>query len=257
MKKIIISFLIITLMSTCITACSSSGDEVSDTPDNVDSETIEAGVTEEESSIEEEDQALGEENSEEESDHELSEDEANSAFEVTGEFSFNEDTEQPIYVIIAKNTTDIPLDFESNVTAYDSDGNAIGTGYDYEFSVAAGDEACLYNYFDETENVDHYDYRIDLYKGYESVADYLDITVNDTGEKIVVSGTSTADHDISGASVSAVFLLNGEYVSAADEGIISNGDYVIKPGETYSTELETYYSYDEVKVFVSGDTRIY
>ncbi len=218
MKKILVCLLCSTILAFLLTGCGNSTVDESNQSSGIASSDFDAEKIEENISISEIDEAL-----------------------------------DGSLVAIIKNGNDEDVSLEIEAVFYDADENSLGSDSCILSIYKNQEMAC--EFYDTPSNYSNYEINITAEENYYiNYSNQIEITNNDTGEKIVVQVTNNAGEELESIVVAVVFYKDGKLV-----GFSSSYDYNLRDGNKSTFNIYYPYdknyddvSFDEYKVYVSA-----
>ena len=139
------------------------------------------------------------------------------------------------------NTSDKDVRIELNITAKDSDGNALASSNPEDYTVASGSSTILSAWLENVDENATIDYTMNVSTDVRSpsAANNIDLKHNVNGDKVVLTATNNSDKTAYFLNVDAIFLKNGKMVGCGETYLVGN-DSDIKAGETRSGEIDCY-----------------
>ncbi len=159
-----------------------------------------------------------------------------------------------IYFLAVKNNSGKAVEIDVNGVAKDADGKMIGADDASITILGPGEESVCYFYFDDVSGIDTVDYTLEYSTStwYYPVLSNLKIekTLNDQNVTLLVTnnGQFCADY----VEAYALFLDENDRVVNYDSAYLADDNSEIKPGRTIAAQLNNYYAYDHVVVFLTG-----
>ncbi len=170
------------------------------------------------------------------------------------EYKYENTIGDSLYFLAITNNSETTVGVNGNMTAYDTDGNVMGAGSASIDVLGPGDESIMSFYFDSVQGIDNVKYTLgyDTSPYYESGLKDLEVVQNINDKNVVVTVTNNGEEAASFVEAYALFLDSGGNVVRYDSTYITDGDSEIKPGATLSKQLDTYESFDNVVVYLTG-----
>ena len=156
------------------------------------------------------------------------------------------------YVAFAvKNESGYEINLSANLLLYDGEDSLIGSKDLEEYAIPVGGEILFT--FSNDEKFDHYTYELQPSEcgNFYCVVQDLEVTVNKAKGKLVVTVKNNGELPAEFCKCTALFFSGGKPVGSYFTFCVDD-DNEIKPGKSKSSEIRSYGSYDEVKVFVTA-----
>lgn len=160
-------------------------------------------------------------------------------------------------VLVVTNNSDKTVSLDANMTIKDASGNAIGAQDSDASPVEPGKKAILEAYYDDAENFDSLDYKLNVSAVADStsLAKNIDLKINQNGKKVVLTATNNGKAPAYFLEAEALFLKDGKMIGDGSTYLVDDDDSSIKPGETISGEIESYAETDPDDVIVTYTAR--
>ena len=152
--------------------------------------------------------------------------------------------------LLIENGSEYDLDISCNMLFYDGDKNPIGSQDGDESAVPPGGKIILT--FVNEDPYDSYAYEFNLSDSYYTcVSQDLEVKVNTTNEKALVTVTNNGTLAAEFCKCTALFLSGGKVVYS-DYTYCVDDDSELKSGKSKTVELRSYEAFDDVIVCVTG-----
>ena len=170
------------------------------------------------------------------------------------EYKYENTIGDSLYFLAITNNSDMTVGVNGNMTVYDTDGNVIGADSASIDVLGPGDESIMSFYFDSVKGIDNVKYTLgyDTSPYYESGLKDLEVVQNINDKNVVVTVTNNGEEASCFVQAYALFLDSDGNVIRYDSTYITDGDSEIKPGATLSKQLDTYETFDNVVVYLTG-----
>lgn len=158
------------------------------------------------------------------------------------------------YFLIVTNHSQEAVEMDASVTAYDGQKNAVETEEGEIDVLGPEEQGIIHIYFIEAIDVSSVEntlsYSPSLY--FEPIVGMLEVhqEVNDRNVTLIV--TNNGESDAQYVQAYALFFDADNQIITTNNMFITNGDGVIRPGETLSAQLDAYQTFDHVECYLIG-----
>ena len=173
--------------------------------------------------------------------------EAAKNFQVT-EYKINDQFKYYV-VYVVKNTSDVTLDINGKIEAFNGD-TIVGAKEGGDYAVPAGKEVVLAYSFDESFSKTEYKFTAQVSSLYKGVTQDLNFTSSTAKNKEIITVTNNGALDAEFVQATVLFFKNSELVFLKTSYVCAGE--ALKPGESKSTEISYSETYDSIQVFLSG-----
>ncbi len=174
-------------------------------------------------------------------------------FSIT-EYKYEDSFGDTLWFLIIQNNSEYDVSISANGIAYDLSGNTLGADDTSIDILGAGQSSICYFCFDGVKNVDSVKYQLfyDTNPRYKDVLHDLSINATINDSNVIVSVTNNGVAPAQFVQVYALFLDNAGYTVGYDSAYITDDDSEIKSGATITKQLDTYSTFSDVEIILSG-----
>lgn len=153
------------------------------------------------------------------------------------------------YVLAIKNNSELTAELHINATAYDAEGNMIGSDNGSIDVIGAGEQSCMHLYFMDVTGIDHIEYEKSLQYTtntlYDPVLNNLSVQENCNGDVLTLAVTNNGDKAAMFVEAYAIFMDAAGNPLQISNTYIVDSNHEIAPGAMVSAQLSYYSSYDK------------
>lgn len=171
---------------------------------------------------------------------------------LTEEYLYESDYATYYFVAVTNNTNNV-YEIGGNGVAFNKEGSLIGADDICIDVLGPGETSIAYFYFENVSGVDHVEYQMTYKNSYYNPV-LKDISTEETinDKNVIISATNNGDRAAEFVEAYALFFDENNNVVYYSSNYITDNDSEIKPGATLYEQIESYKSFDHVKVYYTG-----